>query len=96
MPAPIALGTASSLFMVIAMPCCSLQPSQKSDLPKVMQIDRGGARKQSWMYEVLMKTFEIRPGARLLMLSPAQDKNPVLLCLGSGLSPNHVDWASLH
>lgn len=74
--APVALGTLSSLFTVIAMLRCSLQPSQKCDLPKVMQIDRGRGGKQSWMYEVLMKTFEIRPGARFLVLFLAQDKNP--------------------
>jgi len=90
MPAPTALGTLSSPFTVVATLRCSLQPSQKSDLPKVMQIDRGGTGKQSWVYEVLMKIFEICPGARLLMLSPAQD-NLMLLCLGSGLCPNHID-----
>lgn len=44
-PAPIALGTVSSPFAAIATLRCSLQPSQKSDVPKVMQRDHGGAGK---------------------------------------------------
>lgn len=82
MPSPSALGTVSSLFTVIVMLRCSLQPSQKSDLPKVMQIDCGRAGKQSWIYEVLIKTFEICPGARLLVLSSTQDKNHDASMLG--------------
>lgn len=87
MPAPFALGTVSHPFTAISTLRCSLQPSQKSDLPKVMQIDRGGAGKQSWMYEVLMKTFEIRLGAGLLMLSPAQDKKNNVPALGVWIVP---------